>query len=131
MSTLIRNAIQTPDGTILESTHRHDYKSHTDANGKYYMVDGGLDYIRCSVHEDQVDLFLYDDEPHEVQRNILKWGTYGINQDQPLKYVTIAEMDTAHIEAVIKLNVNPTLKACMIEELQRRLVDYVAYEVKE
>ena len=124
---LIRNAIQTPDGTILESSHRHDYKSYTDANGKTYMVDGGLDYVRCSVHADQVSLALYNDAPHEVQRNILKWGTYGINQDQPLKYVTIAEMDTAHIEAVVKLNVSPVLKACMFEELLRRLIDNEAY----
>ena len=124
---LIRNAIQTPDGTILESTHRHDYKHYTDANGKTYMIDGGLDYVRSSVHADQVSLALYNDAPHEVQRNILKWGTYGINQDQRLKYVTIAEMDTAHIEAVVKLNVNPILKACMFEELLRRLIDTEAY----
>ena len=124
---LIRNAIQTPDGTILESTHRHDYRSYEDANGKTYMVDGGLDYVRSSVHHDQVSLAVYNDAPHEVQRNILKWGTYGINGDQPLKFVTIAEMDTAHIEAVVKLNLSPVLKACMIEELQRRLIDTEAY----
>ena len=52
--------------------------------------------------------------------SVLKWGTYGINGDQPLKYVTIAEMDTAHIEAVLKLNVNPVHKVCMVEELKRR-----------
>ena len=74
---LIRNALQTPDGTILESTHRHDYKEYTDANGKYYMVDGGLDYVRRTVHTDQINLCEYDDAPHERQRNILKWGTYG------------------------------------------------------
>jgi hypothetical protein len=134
MNNLIRNAIQTPDGTILESTYRHDYKSYTDANGKNYMVDGGLDYVRRSANGDEIDLCIYDDAPHAIQASILKWGTYGINQDQPLKYVTIAEMDTAHIEAVLELNVNPTLKACMVEELQRRLptgFDDVTYEVKE
>ena len=131
MNILIRNAIQTPDGTILESTFRHDYKTYTDANGKEYMIDGGLDYVRRSANGDEIDLCLYNDEPHTAQRHIVKWGTYGINGDQPLKYVSVAEMDTAHIEAVLELNVNPTLKACMVEELQRRLVDYVAYEVKE
>ena len=124
---LIRNAIQTPDGTILESFSRHDYKDYTDANGKTYMVDGGLDYVRRSAHGDEIDLCLHDDSPHEVQRSILKWGTRGINQDQPLKFVTIAEMDTAHIEAVIKFNVSPAHKACMLEELQRRLIDTEAY----
>jgi len=120
MKNLIKNAMQTPDGTILESTHRHDYKTHTDANGKTYMVDGGLEYVRRSAHGDEEDLCLYDDAPHIIQASVLEWGTYGINGDQPLKYVTIAEMDTAHIEAVLKLNVNPTHKACMQHELLLR-----------
>ena len=43
---IVANRIRTPDGTILESMHRHDYVTYTDANGKEYMVDGGLDYLR-------------------------------------------------------------------------------------
>ena len=27
---------------IIRSRHRHDYVTHTDANGKEYMVDGGV-----------------------------------------------------------------------------------------
>ena len=30
---LVHNALQTPDGTIIESRHRHDYKTYEDANG--------------------------------------------------------------------------------------------------
>ena len=118
---LIRNAIQTPDGTILESTHRHDYKTHTDVNGKTYMVDGGLAYLRRSANGDEIDMSLYNDQPHEVQRDVLTWGTYGINGDQPLQYKSIANMDTGHLEAVVVMSgVCPVRKNCMLKELELR-----------
>ena len=119
---LIRNALQTPDGTIIESTHRHDYVTYTDANGKEYMVDGGLDYLRRTIHDDQIDLSEYDDAPHERQRELLTWGTYGINGDQPLQYITIAEMETGHLEAVVKMGgICPIRRNCMQVELESRL----------
>ena len=118
---LIRNAIQTPDGTILESKHRHDYRSYTDANGKTYMVDGGLEYLRRSIHDDQIDMSLYDDESHEVQRKITKWGTYGIRGDQPLSYISVGAMETAHLEAVLReCNPATVIKNCMEKELELR-----------
>jgi hypothetical protein len=118
---LIRNAIQTPDGTIIESHSRHDYVTHTDANGKGYMVDGGLDYIRRSANGDEIDMSLYNDQPHEVQRDVLTWGTYGINGDQPLQYKSIANMDTGHLEAVVEMkNVCPLRRKCMQKELELR-----------
>ena len=120
---LIYNAIKTPDGTILESAHRHDYKSYKDANGETYVIDGGLEYIRSSVHDDQISLAVYDDAPHIVQRTIITWGSYGINGDQPLKLIKICDMDTSHLENVL-LNVasiRPTIKKCMIAELKARV----------
>jgi hypothetical protein len=129
---LIRNAIKTPDGTLLESLHRHDYKEYTDANGKTYMVDGGLDYVRRSANGDEIDLCVYvgqegedgydEVEAHEVRRNILKWGSYGIKGDQPLTFKTIARMECDHIQNVLEhcKNVAPIIKDCMIEELKRR-----------
>ncbi len=53
---LIVNAIQTPDGTVLRSFHCHDCKTYQDANGKVYMIDGGLDYIKSTINEDQIYL---------------------------------------------------------------------------
>ena len=118
---LIRNAIQTPDGTILESFSRHDYKTYTDANGKEYMVDGGLSYSRRSAHGDEIDLNLYDTESHEIQREILTWGTYGKDGDQPLQYKSIEKMDTAHLKAVLEMpGLCSVRRNCMQEELRLR-----------
>jgi len=119
---LVYNAIQTPDGTILRSRHRHDYVTHKDANGKTYMLDGGLDYIRCSAHKDQNSLSVFSDDPHEVQREHIDWGTYGIKGDQPLSYVTIAEMHTDHIKAVLLTasRIAPGIYNCMKTELEQR-----------
>ncbi len=50
---LIYNALRTPDGTVLTSRHRHDYVTHIDKNGKEYMIDGGLDYVRSSANGDE------------------------------------------------------------------------------
>lgn len=118
---LIYNAIRTPDGTILDSKHRHDYRTYLDKNGKTYMVDGGLDYQRRSNNGDEVDMSLYDDQPHSTQRQVLRWGTYGKNGDQPVNYKTIAEMETDHLEAVLR-ECRPmyVLRVCMTEELKRR-----------
>ena len=46
---LILSRIQTPDGTVLTSYHRHDYVTHTDANGEEYCLDGGNDYQRYNI----------------------------------------------------------------------------------
>lgn len=119
---MIRNAMRTPDGTILQSRHRHDYVTHTDANDKFYMLDGGLSYVRCSANGDEEMLVVTLAEPHEEVREACDWGTYGINGDQPLSYITLCEMDTDHIEAVIQNvpSMNLAIKSAMKNELLYR-----------
>lgn len=118
---LIRNAIQTPDGTVIESSHRHAYVTHLDANGKTYMVDGGLDYLRRNLHDDYIDVSLYDDAPHSIQIEHLTWGSYGKNGDQPLRHIKIKDMETEHIQAVLnECHPSYVLKKCMLEELKSR-----------
>lgn len=123
MFRLIYNAIQTPDGTVIQSKHVHDWASYRDKNGKVYSVDGGLSYLRRG-HEGEKDykeLSLYDDEPHEVQRSVLKWGTRGKNGDEPLRYVPIKLMSTSHIENVLKeCSVGKVYRNCMEKELLKR-----------
>ena len=104
MEKYLANRIRTPDGTILESMHRHDYVTYIDANGKEYMVDGGLDYLRRNVHDDApyTELSVLSTDEHSVVREVFKWGTYGIDGKQKLKYVVLKDMSWDHIEAILE-----------------------------
>jgi hypothetical protein len=120
---MIRNALRTPDGTIIQSRHRHDYVTHKDENGKEYMVDGGLDYVRSSCNGDEEWMIVTLAEPHEEVREACEWGTYGINGDQPLSYIKLCDMDTDHIGAVLKNvpSINAGIKIAMETELKMRV----------
>lgn len=85
---IILNRIQTPDGTILTSYHRHDYRTHCDEiTGETYMVDGGTGYLHRSVNNiPATDLTIHDDEPFEVLRHFAHWGTRGKDGKQPLRW---------------------------------------------
>lgn len=122
MKKLIRSAIRTPDGTVLESRHSHDCRTHLDNNGETYMLDGGIDYQRGSINkEPAIDVSLYDDQPHEIQREVIKWGTCGKDGKQPLTLKPVSMMDTEHIELVLKeCNPYKVYRDCMKKELEYR-----------
>ena len=102
MRKLIKNSIRTPDGTVLTSRHVHEYKCYKDKNGEIYMNDGGTSYIRRSINEvPYEDLSVYSDDPFEIVRNSVVWGTYGKNGNEPLKYKTISELSSSHINNIL------------------------------
>lgn len=119
MDKIVYNALRTPDGTVLESRHRHDYRTYTDANGKEYMVDGGLDYLRRSAHGDEFNLSVSLDDEHEAVRVVLEWGTRGPNGDQPYRLVKLCDMADDHIQACLETqnNMYPQVRAAMQNEL--------------
>jgi hypothetical protein len=100
---IIRNAIKTPDGTILESRHRHDYKAHIDrVTTERYAVDGGLDYFRGSINKVKPEYLHVTTEDHfEVQREAFTWGSYGKDGDEPKHYIKLKDMQTEHILAIL------------------------------
>lgn len=103
---LVYNAIQTPDGTVIESTHRHDYVTHEDANGKHYMIDGGLDYVRRSANGDEVSLQVFADEPHEKVRRFAfrtGYGKPGAKDYGTYRLTRIMDMTNQHVDASIAL----------------------------
>jgi len=100
---LLVNALMTPDGTVIQSNHRHDYVTHIDAtNGKGYMIDGGVDYIRCSNHGDERMMTYTIDSSLNDLRQWFTWGTYGIKGDQPFKRVKLRDMSNTHIINILE-----------------------------
>ena len=122
MAQTIASFIITPDGTKLQSYHRHDYKTHTDKNGEEYMIDGGLDYCRGSVNnEPAVAHVITMDDPHHLRREHFHWGSYGKDGKQPLHWIALKDMETIHIEMILEnYNVEKWLDELFKDELQWR-----------
>lgn len=115
---ILYNAIQTPDGFILESFHRHDFKTHTDEDGRGYMVDGGLDYLRRGG-EGYTDLSLTTEDKFENIRKRFSWGSYGKNLDEELHWVRLKDLTVEHMQAVLDSEV-----------LQKHIEDLFVKELK-
>ena len=99
---LLLNRIKTPDGTILTSYYTHDYKEYKDTITKeVLMVDGGNDYARRNIGTYD-ELSVYDDGSHVTRRTALHWGTRGKDGKQPLLFKALKDLDSDHIEAILK-----------------------------
>lgn len=101
---LLVNSIKCPDGTILKSTFRHDYKEHTQADGRVYFVDGGLDYQRIGHSDTEYkDLTIYTDDPHSIIRELFTWGSIYDAKGKPLKEIVfrkLKDLDNKHIKVL-------------------------------
>jgi hypothetical protein len=105
MKRVLYNAIRTPDGTVIVSTNRHDFVSHTDANGRYYAVDGGSDYSRRVFDQmDYTDISVHDDGEWSTRREYLVWGNNydkDMNRLLETEWILIKDLATDHIEAIL------------------------------
>ena len=132
---LLANRIITPDGTMLQSYHRHDYKTYIDENGKEYMIDGGLDYKSCNIHYDapHTDASVYDTDPHTEIREGFCWGSYGKGGDQPLRRIKLSEMSNNHIEAILvtQHHIGSQIRKVFEDEQQYRLDNNINIEDTE
>lgn len=95
-----------PDGTELVSYHRHDFKKHTQKDGKEYFIDGGgKPYYRSGGTDGGaiVRTIKYTD-PHYIVRRYFKW-TSSLDQDGNLldKPVTskLMDLENNHINALV------------------------------
>lgn len=117
---LLLNAICTPDGTVLVSRHRHDYKTHIDkVTLESYMVDGGLDYIKRSGNKIEPEsLDVYTNSPFILKRRMVEWGHRGKDGKQKLEFKSISELTNEHILAIIDNvpNINKNVLSLLKEE---------------
>lgn len=98
---IIQNAIQCPDGTILNSVHRHDCQVHDG-----YLVDGGKDYLRSGKpvgKEDAISLVLTDHDSIATIEDKLLWGTLGKDGKGPLTFVFLKDCETDHLESILDI----------------------------
>ncbi len=125
MKQLVYNAIQTPDGTILVSRFRHDYRTHRDTNGYIYMVDGGRDYLRRNAAPlgfEHTELSLYEDDSIADIREVFAWRTnsltYSFLKDN---YIFLKDMKTEHIESICSQAQYKQWHSLMSRELTYRI----------
>jgi hypothetical protein len=104
IKTIIRNAIKTPDGTILHSRSFHHYQSHLDTvSGETYGVVGGNKYIRHSVNVVPfVDMTVTSEDSFEVQREAFEWGSYGVYGTEDIHYIKLMDLSSLHLYAILK-----------------------------
>ena len=64
----------------------------------------------------------HDYQTHILKRKVIKWGTYGINGNEPLRYVKLMEMNDGHIQACLDTiaGMRPSYRAAFIDELNFR-----------
>lgn len=97
---LIVNRWETPDGTILESKHTHDFVKHKDKNGDEYFIDGGIEYVRSSVNDVPLkNLCLYTDDDFAEIRKCLKRGTVIPTREdyEEIIWIPLYKMSDAHL----------------------------------
>lgn len=112
---ILASILITPDGTELRSRHVHDCVGHNDANGKYYMLDGGMDYVRSSYNQDEAYITICHKDGHPIKRNWIEWGA--VRNGKHI-WVKLKHLSCAHIEAILRtqMMISPELRDTLIDE---------------
>lgn len=113
----------TPDGTVLQSYHVHDYKTYKDQNGETYMIDGGTYYLRTSVNSEPAEVFeVTTKDTHKMKRKWFHWGTRGKDGRQPSTWKALQDIDKEHIEAILETqhHIPDYLRELFKDELEYR-----------
>jgi hypothetical protein len=98
---VVYSALLTPDGTLLESSYKYDYKTHKDKNGKTYRIDGGISYLRCTDNGDENLIILFDTDPHHIIRRFS--GRWSLTEKYigDKIYIRLFQMTDSHLDSCI------------------------------
>jgi hypothetical protein len=121
-----RNAIQTPDGTILDCLNNHDYQRYLDkVSGEHYMNDGLGWCVRRSINKVQaLDLSVTTEDSFEEIRIALKWKSYGKSGEYPEGiYIALCNIEDDHLNAILRtqshIRGTPVHEALIMEKIYR------------
>lgn len=103
---IIYNAIRCPDGTVLESFHRHDYKEYEQGDGRFYSVDGGKEYLSrgFSVQDYEELAVMSDDSIGEIREVFLWTSVLDENSERLPEPVQrkLEDLNDGHIIALVE-----------------------------
>lgn len=119
---LLLSRIQTPDGTFISSRSFDDLGEHTDKNGRYYGITGGLAYQKTLYDKkDYTDASIYTTDDFTVIRENIDWKTYGIDGDEDLRYIKIKDLELDHIENILILpSLSSVYENILLSEIEFR-----------
>lgn len=80
------------------------------------IIDTNTSYLK--YHLEETDYLI--ENGFVKPEKILFWGTYGKDGKQPLKYIPLDDMDSGHIEAVLKTQKNNAFRNIMESILRKR-----------
>ena len=139
---LLRNKEITIDISEKETINLSQFGSKPDFDEleKYWLENPDLRLTQLFVNTGQmpnIPGFWYYMEDYEFMlnigfepREIMLWGTYGKNIDQPLKHVFLKDMSNEHINAVLTnvKNISEKYKTAFENELKYRKENNIIIE---
>jgi hypothetical protein len=82
----------------ITSRYRHDYQTCKCGS---VSIDGGLEYRKFNG-TDFIDAAIYNTDLHEKIRLSFKWGSFGKDGNESLKYIKLCDMSLSHIGAILE-----------------------------
>ncbi len=126
-NTIIFSAIETPDGTLISSNNRHDFKSHEDKlTGKTYSIDGGNDYQKISGDiKDLTSYIIRSNDPISVIRCITGRAGYGPDGNGEYRACLLKDMSDDWLTSSIDYVKEAQVEGCDIyADIYQRELDY-------